>query len=120
MDLQLGTDHDLILADDGSDLVLVDGGDAIAQSLDIGLQTFVGEWFLDSRIGVPYFQKILGQKPKLNVVKALLRKAIMTTPGVLNISDYVVEFDGPSRRLTVSFTCLGSSGTFPYEKELIL
>lgn len=120
MDIELTNDGDIKIADNGSDMVLVDGTAAIAQDITIRLQTFLGEWFLDTRIGIPYFQKVLGQKPRLIALKGLFRKAILTTSGVISISDFTLNFTGATRTLDVSFTCQSDSGTFEYNKELIL
>jgi hypothetical protein len=117
-DLQLATDHDLDLA--AGDLILVTGVDAIAQDLDIRLNTFKGEWFLDTRIGVPYFQEILGEKPRLVALKGIFREAILLTPGVQSISDFVLSYDGPTRVLSLSFLVASIEGTFAYTKELII
>jgi hypothetical protein len=118
MDLKLDTNGDIAIEND--DLVLIDGVDAIAQDVEIRLTFFLGEWFLDTRLGVPWFQKILGQKPRLGAVKSLLRKAIMTTPGLLGISDFIANYDGVTRKLSVSFTGRAQSGTFDFNKELIV
>jgi len=37
--------------------------EAIAQAARCRLRTFLGEWFLDSSIGVPWFEQVLGVKP---------------------------------------------------------
>jgi hypothetical protein len=117
-DLKLTTDHDLEFS--GGDLVLLDGVDAIAQDCDIRMMTFLGEWFLDTRIGVPYFEKILGEKPRLVALKGIFRDAIMSTPGIESISDFQIDFDGLSRELSISFLADTVEGTFSYNKELVI
>lgn len=118
MDLKLDTTGDLAIEDDS--FVLVDGTDAIAQDLTVRFQFFQGEWFLDTRLGIPYYQKILGEKPRLNIMKNIFRKAILLTPGVLSISDLDITYDGATRVLAVSFQCSSVEGDFPYDKELII
>lgn len=115
---KLTTAHDLAIEDDN--LVIVAGVDAIAQDCDTRLKHFLGEWFLDQRLGVPYFEKILGHKPRIGVVKNILRKAILSTPGIVSISDYVVTYDGVSRDLSISFQGNSVEGPFIYNKELIV
>jgi hypothetical protein len=117
-DLKLDTNGDLAIV--GDTLVLTSGIEKVAQDLTIRLQFFQGEWFLDSRLGVPYFQKILGEKPRLNVLKNIFRKAIMTSPGVRTINDLILDYDGPTRRLSVSFNVKSVEGDFTYTKELIV
>ena len=118
MDIKLTPSWDIAIEDDT--IVLVDGLEAIAQDVQCRLQTFLGEWFLDKRIGVPYFEKILGQKPRLSVIKAIFRQAILLTPGVLGINDLSVAYDGTSRRMDVTFRANTTEGTFTFDKELIL
>jgi hypothetical protein len=118
MDLKLDGNHDVLIEDD--DLVLVDGVDAVAQDVDIRLQFFLGEWFLDTRLGIPYYQQILGEKPRLGAVASIIRKAIFTTPGVISISDFDPTWDGPSRTLSISTKIESTEGPFVYNKELIL
>lgn len=118
-DIKLDPDGDIFIEDD--DLVLVEGVDAIAQDVEIRLTFFLGEWFLDTRLGVPYFEKILGQKPvRVEVVKSILRKAIMTTPGMKGIADFTVDFDGLTRKLSVSFRGETVEGEFEFDRELII
>lgn len=118
MDLKLDTSHDLVLVD--GDLVLVDGAEAVKQDVDCRLRTFLGEWFLDLRIGVPYFEKILGQKPRFGVISAVFREVILGTPGMISIEDLTLDFDGATRLLSVSFRGTSTSGIVEYERELVI
>ena len=117
-DLKLDNTNDLAIEDD--DLVIIDGIDAIAQDCEVRLNFFQGEWFLDTRLGVPYYQKILGTKPRLIAVKGILRKAILTTPGILSILDFELDFDASTRRLSTSFRANTVKGEFEFNKELIV
>jgi hypothetical protein len=117
-DLKLDANDDLLIEND--DLVLIDGIDAIAMDMQTRLQIFQGEWFLDTRIGVPWFQEIIGQKPRLLVVKSIIRDAILTTPGVTNILDLELDFEGITRSLSISGRCGTVDGEFEFNKEIIL
>ncbi len=119
MDLKLDpVTGDLAIED--NDLVLIDGTEAVAQDIEIRLRFFLGEWFLDQRLGVPYYEKILGQKPRLTAIAGIFRKAIMTTPGMLSITDFSLDYDGPTRALSVSFRGKCVDGDFLFNKELIV
>lgn len=48
--------HDLVLADDA--LVMVSGAETVAQCVRLTLETFKGEWFLDTGHGTDYDQII--------------------------------------------------------------
>lgn len=119
MDLQLDSTGDLEIGNN-DDLILVDGIDSIAQSLAIGLRFFQGEWFLDLRIGFPYFEEVLRKAPDLNVVRSLFREAILATEGVLAISDLALDYDGTTRSLSVSFSAQTTEGPLEFDRELII
>jgi len=118
MDLKLDSNGDLAIEND--DFVLVDGIDAIAQDMDIRLKFFKGDWFLDTRLGIPYYEKILGQKSRLTAVKAIFRKAMETVEGVTEIVNLLVNYTGKTRRFSVSSKVRTEDGEFTYEKELII
>lgn len=119
MDLALTSGHDLEIGTDG-DLSILTGLDSIAQHLKIGLLFFRGEYFLDLRIGVPYFEQILRKAPDLNVVRSILREAILKTDGVLGVSGLTLGYDGVTRVLSVTFEAATTEGTLTFEDELIL
>jgi hypothetical protein len=118
MDLKLSSTGDLAIEND--DFVLLTGIDAIAQDVDVRLQFFKGEWFLDTRIGVPWYEKILGQKPRLVAVKTLLKNAVLSTPGVLSVLDFDLDYSRSLRTLSVNFHANSVEGEFEFNKELIL
>lgn len=119
MDLQL-TGHDIEIDSESYDFILVDGVDAIAQDCDIRLQFFLGEWYLDTRLGVPYYQQILGKKPRIQAVKGIFRDAILTTPGIQSVFQLEIDFVSATRTLTVSFRAETVEGSFEYNKDLII
>ena len=112
------TTHDLIIED--GDLVLTTGANRVRQDLDIRLRTVLGVWFLDTRIGIPYFESILGQKPRFGPIAAIFKEAILEAPGVIRVEDFQLDFNGATRALTVSFRCVAETGTFDYQTELII
>jgi len=104
-----------------NDMVLTINAEAVAQGVSIRLRTFQGEYFLDTRIGMPYFQKILGFKTSVNVLKEIFRDAILKAPGVDSIQNLTVSYSGVDRTLSVSFygiTILGD--TFDYSEGFIV
>lgn len=92
------------------DLLLTSGTEAIAQNLRIRLRMFLGEWFLDTRQGIPYFRNILIKNPRTNVVRSIFRQAILTTPGVTGLDKLVLDFDNSLRQLDVSFDAVTDTG----------
>lgn len=119
MDLLLGNDHDLAIGANG-DLSLVTGRDAIAQHLSVRLRTFRGEWRLDERVGLPYFQSILVKAPNMAVVRSIYRRAILSTPGVTSLEGLTVSLDYLTRTLSVSFRAQTTDGPLDFSEEVII
>ena len=119
MDLLLDTTNDLNVTT--GDLQLTSGLAGIAQHLRIRLRFFLGEWFLDTRLGVPYFEQILVKNPGTSVVRTIMRDVVITTPGVASMNDFVTDFDGATRTLSVSFTAVTTSGEpLEFTEEFII
>jgi hypothetical protein len=91
--------HDLDLST--GDLQIVTGLDAIVQRLRIRYQFFLGEWFLDERQGIPFYQKILIKNPNFADVNSILREVATTTPGVAEVNRVDFDFDSATREFTV-------------------
>lgn len=98
---------DLRLVD--GQLVLVSGLDAIRQDLMVRLRWFKNEWFLDRRQGLPWFERILGHKTGTRMIERILRAAIMSTPGVVSITQLRLELD-EDRTLTIDFEARTTDG----------
>ena len=62
----------------------------VSQRLKIRLNTFLGEWFYNANVGVPYFEEVLTKRFDKSIVDSLLRSVILETEDVVNI----VKFEG--------------------------
>jgi len=111
MDLKIDpVTHDLVF-DGNGDLTLVDGTDRIVQQARIRLRTFRGEYFADERVGMPYYERILGVKPlRQSVVIAALREALLGIPGMRDVYDIVFAYEPTSRTARVTFRAVSDSG----------
>ena len=118
-DLKLDASGDLAVEDDN--LVILTDDSAIAQNLSIRLKFFKGEWFLDLRIGVPYYQQILIKNPSLTVVRSIFREVILETAGIASISFFDLSVDSAIRLATLRFTALkDDGGTLDFSEEFII
>lgn len=116
-DIVLDSDGDLDIAT-GS-LRLNAGADAVTQHLRIRLQTFLGEWFLDRTIGVPYFQKILGTKNTSPILlNAIFRREILKSPGVLGIAALGFALNTETRELVVTALIQSADGVIDFSQTL--
>ena len=95
--------HDLALVD--MNLFLCSDARAIQAHVEARLRFFLGEWFLDTREGVPYYQEILVKNPDVSVVQTLLFRAVSETPGVKDLLEVEMSYDPSARTLFYSFRC---------------
>lgn len=91
-----------------SSLQIAKGDDAIAQKLRQRLRFFLGEWFLDTRLGIPYLRDaggiILGVKgPNIPAIESVFRKAILSVPQIFRILSLTLTVDRPSRKGALNF-----------------
>lgn len=96
------------------DLTLIDGKTAIQQHILQRLRIFLGEWFLDNTIGLPYFQQIMIKNPDQSKIDALFQNQILGTPGVTNLLTYSFTPNLNSRLLSISFSVMTESGQVDY------
>jgi hypothetical protein len=75
-----------------------------------------GEWFIDVTQGVPYVrsttgQPILGVKnPNIAAIRALFRKIILQTPGIVAVQELDVVYDPAARELSYTFAAVDDAG----------
>ncbi len=92
-------------------LVLVkDPATLCAAKLTNVLQFFLGEWFMDTRQGVPYFQNVFVKNPDLGSIGQLFAKIILQTPGVKALQSANLDFDNTGRTLSANFTVQTDTG----------
>lgn len=106
--------HDLVwkrLPDGTFDLVMAEGADAVAQQIKIVLKTFMGEWFLDTTVGIPYFEDILKKNPRSEVVETVLRGKIASVTGVTRVTAFDISIDNRLRTMTINYAAETNEGT---------
>lgn len=71
----------------------------VAQGLSQNLNFWEGEWFLDLRLGIPFFRRIIGTKYEATrpLLTALLRKACALTAGVGSVDAVGMSYDSRAR-----------------------
>ena len=102
IDLKLDSQHDLLFKD--GKLVLVGGANLVAQRIKITLLTFLGEWFMDTTIGVPYLEQVLIKPADKTKLENIFRKKILSVDGVKKILSIDTLINRAERTLQVEFT----------------
>lgn len=101
-DILLTAGHDLAIVD--FDLKLTDEKSVIAQRVKRALLLFKGEYFLDSELGMSYYDDILGTKNSIDAIQAVFINAIREVKGVADIKEFNIAFDNEARALTINMT----------------
>ncbi len=90
----------------------------VVQRLDENFSFFLGEYFLNERLGIPYFERVIGQKPDFALLQTLLSRAALQTIGVVSVPSFRVAFDKRDRKASPSFSVTLSDGTEITEASL--
>lgn len=93
--------NDLLLVQ--GDLTLVNDLDAIKQEVDIRLRFMLGEWFLDTEAGVPYFQQILVKSPNTSAIRSVFAAEILSVAGIRSLISLKLDFNRSTRVLKVTW-----------------
>jgi hypothetical protein len=110
MDLLLDGNNDIVFVN-GKATVTQTQSEIVAQRLNIKLKTFLGEWFLDTSIGVPYFQQIFGKVRNKSTIDVIFQNIIAKDEGVVEIKKFESSLDGAGRNYTMTFTVRVSDGS---------
>ena len=118
MDLLLD-DSSWDLSTDAIDLLLVDQADAICQHLAQRLKAFMGEWFLDLRVGIPYLQQVMVKSPDPVVLDTVFKTEIIKTPGIVELLEFDLRIDAGTRVLQLAFKALDDTGAIITYSEVL-
>lgn len=87
------TTHDLHLTDEGH-LATVTDAAAVGQLGKQRLMTYLGEWFLDTATGVPWFQRIFVRPFDDVIAESLIKRSILRTRGVTELLSFEMHAYG--------------------------
>lgn len=104
------------LAFENNNLVMVNGADEVAQNLRNELRFFAGEWFLDTDLGVPFFEDVFKKNPDPAIIDAIFKNKILNTAGVIELLEYNLELNG--RKLELSFKARAVDGIINFNEVL--
>lgn len=89
----------------------ITGAEEKAQKINARLDLFLGEWFLDTRVGVPWYELVLVKNPDLEVVRQVFRRVINSVEGIAEVVDVTLVFDREKRELSYEYEALDDEGT---------
>ncbi|MEE3609710.1 hypothetical protein ACLQ90_11845 [Avibacterium paragallinarum] len=86
-----------------------DHSEGIAQNVQCRLWSFANDWFLDLDHGLPWIEK-MGRSVDLSELEMQVKKQVLETEGVKQITHYQSRFDPNTRKLTLSINYLDIYG----------
>jgi hypothetical protein len=92
------------------DLTLTTGADLTVQKIKQTLQLFLGEWFLNDTVGIPYFSEMLDKGKSLTRIQTLYIRALQTIPEILEILEFNINEDRAKRTLNIDFKVRDEEG----------
>lgn len=107
--------HDLVF--ENRDLAFVTGIDYYRQKISIVLQFFFGEWYLDTTLGIKFFEVILIKSPDETLVNNLIKAAILEVDGMLQILEYDSIFNKATRTFSITGKVLTDAGAFTLDES---
>lgn len=90
--------------------VTLTGPEYAAQKIRQRFKLILGEWFLDTTKGVPWFQNVLIKNPNLELIKSLFRDEILNVPGIIGVKDIEAQFTPAARTLSLAYVAVYQTG----------
>lgn len=97
-----------------NDLATVTERAGILQDVLTAIQVYLGEWFLDQSVGMPYYQVIYVKNADEATVNAAFINQILAVPGVTALTRFSFTPNATNRAPGISFTFDTISGTVDY------
>jgi hypothetical protein len=82
------TNWDLVL-DANNNIAVASAPYSLAQDAASAIQTFLGDCFLDTTLGIPYLTQIFGHNQPLSFIKQQLVTAALTVPDVVSAECFI-------------------------------
>lgn len=116
--MALDSDGDMALSSAGIPF-FIGSSDEVIQRLGVRFKFFLGEWYLDQLLGVPYYEHVLIKNPNLILVRSLWRQLILDTPGITGINRLTESYDRVARELRPVFEAVFEDGTVITDSDVL-
>lgn len=118
-DLKLNSSHEIDISD-SNDFQVVEGIDRVYQQIKVRLLTFLGEWFLDDRVGIPWIEDILIKNPNSSHIKAMIYDQIVEVEGVKEVISIDIYFETKEREMNIQFKVSTTYGELKGEVKRVV
>lgn len=105
--LKLDSNHDIII---GRGATRVGGAEQVAQLVKCRLLALLGEWKLDTSLGIPWFDSIFTKNVRVSDIQATIANIIRSTNGVQQLISIDINPDFRERSLSISFVAISDYG----------
>jgi hypothetical protein len=82
----------------------------LAQKVRTAISLFLGEWYLDINLGVPYIPVFGNKQDHRPLIESVMQERIIKVEGVKRITSFTSAFDPKERTLRISFTAETDAG----------
>lgn len=100
LDIKLNEKWDLDYRDGG--LFFVSGVARVAQQVKQALLILLGEYFLDTRIGIPYREAVWVKNPQPTLLRTIFTETLLAVEGITRVVDLRLAVDDATRRLFIT------------------
>jgi hypothetical protein len=91
-------------------VVTLTGPEYVKQKIRQRFKLILGEWFLDTSKGVPWFDSVLVKNPNLELIKSLFRDEILAVPGIVGVKDIEALYTPSLRTLSLAYVAVYVTG----------
>lgn len=109
-----------IAIENGSFVLLTDLTAETAQRLTTKFRFFLGEWYLNTLLGFPWYEKVLKKNPSLSEIRVICRETITLDEGVTTLDTLALDFTSATRRLSIAFTATLIDGSVLTVSDFLL
>jgi hypothetical protein len=82
----------------------------LAQKVRCAVSLFLGEWYLNVNLGVPYIPKFGNKQEHRPLIESVLQERITGVEGVKRLTYFNSRFDNAKRTLSIKFTAETDAG----------
>lgn len=107
------------LLEKNSQIMQVTELDAVAQGIASDLRTFLGEYWLNTSIGIPYYIVVFRKDTDISLIKTLLKNEIQKRNDVIEVTRFTFNFINFYRQAIIVFSAKTTSGEIVNQEIVI-
>jgi hypothetical protein len=89
----------------------------IAQKIRCAISLFLGEWYLDVNLGVPYIPKFGNKQEHRPLMESVMQERIINVQGVRRLTYFTSRLDPAKRTVSIAFAAETDAGTLERDWE---